>query len=266
MIPAPVIVAAIVIAAAPVPVADRVNPQAMAVLEAAQKVLDGARSLTATVEQGIDMAPPPDSPSSGPYVRQVRRRAEVRLLKPNYSFQRVTTELAPAVTTLPQEWLFVSDGTTMHEFLRTPTKQGDSRDIHLRGRVYPGERGPRLLLGSLAAPLVGFFGRRDGQSEQFAAAVRVGSLRAVRLAPRETFEGAECDVVEIDKEQTGGHVRYYVGVKDRLIRRIVDATAPGRTTETVLRDVRLDPPLAPADFAFTPLVLASSPKTPGAAP
>lgn len=266
------------------PLPDTAEPKAMAVLEAAQKALDHAKSIAATVEQ-TTTNPPTDGRQTP---RRTRVRVAVRAMKPNFAEQRITTEWQSGEgdaewTRRPgEETVYASDGTILHSSHRQGSEETGFRDSHHRIPLRPDGMGPTPMPGIYSEPLRGFFRRQEGAAAQIDSLARHGVVKSVRLAGRETFEGVECDVVETTSERSRSgrqpetvRFRYLIAVKDRLIRRIVETATEaspaadgekpaGRTVETVMRDVRLDPPLRPEDFAFT--LPAAVPAKGGASP
>lgn len=243
----------------------------MAMLEAAQKALDDAKSIAATVEKTTTNP----STEGRQTPRRTRVRAAVRAMKPNFAQQRITNEWQSGEgdgewTRRPgEETVYASDGTIQHSFHRQGSEETGFRDSHHRVPLRPDGMGPAPMPGMYSEPLRGFFRRQEGAAAQIDILARHGVVRSVRLGGRETFEGVECDVVETTSERSRSgrqpesvSVRYFIAVKDRLIRRIVETATDAfpaageepavRTVETVMRDVRLDPPLRPEDFAFAP--------------
>jgi outer membrane lipoprotein-sorting protein len=111
---------------------------------------------------------------------------------------------------------------------------------------------PPLVRWQLPQQIDAFPGPWEGEVDAFFGGERGLAGMAVDHVGKESVAGVECDLVAVTDPSRRQRI-YAVGERDFLIRRQVTIGADPRETLTnTLSGIRLDGPLSPALFAFTP--------------
>jgi len=213
-------VLAAVALAAVVPAAARADEKGQAILEAAYKKLHAARSLSADVKTTIAMSGVPGAPPPS------TTKGTVKALKPNY-FKWVMTG--------PGAESFYADGKHYYRVMA-----GQPR--YFKQDLDPD---PRVMYGNWEGEIDGFFGGAQNAKDVDAT-----------LAGSDMVNGKEVHLVRTKLTMPDRTVVYAIGKNDGLIHRseLTMSLQGGLRRRQVneLTNLKLNPPLTPAEFKFTP--------------
>lgn len=212
--------------------AARANDDASGILEAVESKMASIESLSAEISVAISDTRPG-------YNAKVDLSAKVRLMKPNLlriDFEEETRKVEQG-DPVRKKFTVASDG-------KTEWSLDQSKSEYREKAVDPD--GANLEIPS-HFPLRMFFNAKVPHTDAPAKYLGI-----------EKWNGEPCRVVEFREMDADAakpplvRQRLYIG-QDNLIRRYVNEQMGGRyVEETVFRNIRIDEPLTPSDFSFSP--------------
>jgi outer membrane lipoprotein-sorting protein len=195
----------------------KVDPRAAALVQKVADAYRSARSLTGKLSYHIKSD-----------VRSVSGDILFRFMKPNYLLYREVGS--------PDAQITASDGRTVYTIYRGEYVK---KAVQADGRNIPGP-GP---------PLSYFF-----EPDNLKRDIGGPETRSVRVSASESVDGTLCRVIRVLRSWPKGQTdsRLYIG-PDKLIRRVQAQSRFGseaRLAVYTVKDLAVNPQLAPADFAF----------------